>query len=174
MVLQGLRRRGYIHMADNIIPLDLSTFKQLYFRQYTNKQRIVKAFLSFVILIIGGLIYIGFRDRSLLMFSWFEQLGISDEVVVFRNLVKSEGVYGWLKYSLPDGLWVFAYMFLVDAIWNGSKSISSYIFIFSLPGFALLSEFLQYFGLFPGVFDWIDVASYSFAIILYIIIKLIK
>jgi hypothetical protein len=173
MVLQGLRGRGYMYMLDNTIPLDLSTFKQLYFRQYTNKQRIAKVFLSFVILIIGGLIYIGFRDKSLLMFSWFEQLGISDEVDVFRNLVNSEGVYGWLKYSLPDGLWVFAYMFLVDAIWNGSKSISSYIFIFSLPCFALILEFLQYFGLFPGVFDWIDVASYSFAIILYIFIKLI-
>lgn len=161
-------------MIGNIIQLDLSTIKHLYNRQYTTSQRIVKVILSFTILIIGGLIYVGFRDKSLLMFRWFEQLGISGEVNAFRNLVNSEGIYGWVKNSLPDGLWVFAYMFLVDAIWNGSKSISSYIFIFSLPGFALLSEFLQYFGLFPGVFDWIDVASYSFAIILYIIIKLIK
>lgn len=161
-------------MADNIIPLDILTFKQLYYRQYTKKQRIVKVILSFVILIIGGLIYVGFRDKSLLMFNWFEHLGISGKVDGFRDLVNSEGVYGWVKNSVPDGLWIFAYMFLVDAIWNGSKSISSYIFIFSLPCFALLSEFLQYFGLFPGVFDWIDVASYSFAILLYVIIKLIK
>lgn len=161
-------------MVDNIIPLDFSTIKQFYFRQYTNKQRIVKAVLSFAILIIGGLIYVGFRDKSLLMFNWFEQLGISGEIDKFRGLLNSEGVYGWVKYSLPDGLWLFAYMFLVDAIWNGSKSISSYIFIFSLPFFALLSEFLQYLGLFPGVFDWIDVASYLFAILLNVIIKLIK
>ena len=161
-------------MSDNIIPLDISTFKQLYYRQYTNKQRIVKVILSFTILIIGGLIYVGFRDKSLLMFSWFDQLGIIREVDAFRGLVNSDGLYGWVKYSLPDGLWLFAYMFLVDAIWNGSKSISSYIFIFSLPCFALISEFLQYYGLFPGVFDWIDVASYSFALLLYVIIKLIK
>ena len=161
-------------MADNIIPLDFSTFKQLYYRQYTNRRRIVKVILSFAILIIGGLIYVGFRDKSLLMFSWFEQLGISGEVDAFRGLVNSEGVYGWVKNSLPDGLWLFAYMFLVDAIWNGSKSISSYIFIFSLPSFALLSEFLQYFDMLPGVFDWIDVASYLFAILLFVIVKLIK
>ncbi len=161
-------------MAGNIIPLDFSTFKQLYYRQYTNRQRIVKVILSFAILIIGGLIYVGFRDKSLLMFSWFEQLGVSGEVDAFRGLVNSEGVYGWVKNSLPDGLWLFAYMFLVDAIWNGSKSISSYIFIFSLPFFALLSEFLQYFGMLPGVFDWIDVASYLFAILLFVIVKLIK
>ena len=161
-------------MAGNIIPLDFSTFKQLYYRQYTNRQRIVKVILSFAILIIGGLIYVGFRDKSLLMFSWFEQFGVSGEVDAFRGLVNSEGVYGWVKNSLPDGLWLFAYMFLVDAIWNGSKSISSYIFIFSLPFFALLSEFLQYFGMLPGVFDWIDVASYLFAILLFVIVKLIK
>lgn len=161
-------------MAGNIIPLDFSTFKQLYYRQYTNRQRIVKVILSFAILIIGGLIYVGFRDKSLLMFSWFEQLGVSGEVDAFRGLVNSEGVYGWVKNSLPDGLWLFAYMFLVDAIWNGSKSISSYIFIFSLPFFALLSEFLQYFGMLPGVFDWIDVASYLFAFLLFVIVKLIK
>lgn len=161
-------------MIGNIIQLDLSTIKHLYNRQYTTSQRIVKVILSFTILIIGGLIYVGFRDKSLLMFNWFENLGISGEVDLFRDLVNSEGVYGWVKNSLPDGLWIFAYMFLVDAIWNGSKSLSSYIFIFSLPCFALLSEFLQYFGLFPGVFDWIDVASYSFAILLYVIIKLIK
>ena len=161
-------------MAGNIIPLDFTTFKQLYYRQYTNRQRIVKVILSFAILIIGGLIYVGFRDKSLLMFSWFEQLGVSGEVDAFRGLVNSEGVYGWVKNSLPDGLWLFAYMFLVDAIWNGSKSISSYIFIFSLPFFALLSEFLQYFGMLPGVFDWIDVASYLFAILLFVIVKLIK
>ena len=161
-------------MIGNIIQLDLSTIKHLYNRQYTTSQRIVKVILSFTILIIGGLIYVGFRDKSLLMFNWFENLGISGEVDLFRDLVNSEGVYGWVKNSLPDGLWIFAYMFLVDAIWNGSKSLSSYIFIFSLPFFALLSEFLQYFGLFPGVFDWVDVASYLFAILLYVITKLIK
>ena len=157
-----------------MIPLELSTIKQLYYRQYTDMQRIVKTFLSFSILIIGGLIYIAWRDKSLLMFHWFEQLGVIGEVDTIRGLVNSDGVYGWVKNSLPDGLWLFAYMFLVDAIWNGSKTICSYVFIFSLPLFALLSESLQYFGLFPGVFDWIDVASYLFAIILFVIIKLIK
>ena len=148
--------------------------KQLSWRNSTDKKRIVKGVLSFASLIIGGLIYVGFRDKSLLMFKWFDELGISSEVDVFRGLLNYEGVYGWIKYSLPDGLWLFAYMFLVDVIWNGSRAISSYIFIYSLPVFALSSEFLQYFGLLPGVFDWIDVASYLFAILLFIIIKLIK
>ncbi len=154
--------------------MDLSTISQLYHREYTNDQRIFKIFLSFIILIAGGLIYIACREKSLLMFNWFDNLGISSGIDTFRGFINSEGVYDWVKNSLPDGLWLFSYMFLVDALWNGSKSISSYIFIYSLPFFALMSEFLQYFGLVPGVFDWIDVVSYSFAIVLYILIKIIK
>lgn len=142
-------------------------------RQYSNQLRLAKVLLSFLILTIGGLIYVGCRDKSLLMFNWFDQLGLSGAVDAFRVIIDSDGVYGWVKNSLPDGLWLFSYMYLVDAIWNGSKIVSSYIFIYSLPFLALLSEFLQYFGLLPGIFDWIDVASYSFAILLFIVIKLI-
>ena len=153
--------------------MNIAVLKNRYFREYSLKVRIEKTFLSMLILSIGGLIYIGFRDKSLLMFTWFDYLGVSEHIDRFRNLFNSEGVFDWVKNSLPDGLWLFAYMFLVDAIWNGSRLITSYLFIYFLPFLALMSEFLQYFGLVPGVFDWIDVASYLFAILLYITIKLI-
>lgn len=149
-------------------------YKIKYCRKYTMNRRVFKIILSFLILAIGGLIYVGWREKSLLMFKWFEQLGVSNEIDKFRGWVNSEGIYGWVKYSLPDGLWLFAYMFLVDAIWNGTRSIATYIFIFSLPILALMSEILQYCELVPGVFDWIDVISYLFAIMLYVIIKIIK
>lgn len=153
--------------------MDISLLHTRFFRKYSLKDRIERSILSLLILCIGGLIYIGFRDKSLLMFDWFDHLGLSQHVELFRGLFNSEGVYGWVKYSLPDGLWLFSYMFLIDAIWNGSKSIIAYIFIYYLPFLALMSEILQYFGLVPGVFDWIDIASYLFAILLYNIIKLI-
>ena len=154
--------------------MDITIIKSRYFKEHSLKTRIERFILSMLILCIGGLIYIGFRDKSLLMFDWLYHMGFTQHVEAFRSLFDQDGVYGWVKNSLPDGLWLFAYMFLVDAIWNGSKSISSCIFIYSLPLFALLSEFLQYFGLVPGVFDWIDVVSYLFAIMLYILIKIIK
>lgn len=145
-----------------------------FYRRHSIKYRATKVMLSLVILLFGGLVYVIYRDKSLLMFDWFNAIGIGNEIDGLRRLFEREGIYGWVKYSLPDGLWIFSYMFLVDAIWNGSKSISSFIFIYSLPFFALLSEFLQHFGLLPGVFDWIDVASYLFAILLFVITKLIK
>lgn len=154
--------------------MDITIIKSRFFREYSLKTRIEKAILSLLILSIGGLIYIGFREKTLLMFDWFNHIGVSQYIETFRSFFNSDEIYGWIKNSLPDGLWLFAYMFLVDTIWNGSRLMSSYIFIYSLPFFALLSEFLQYFGVVPGVFDWIDVACYLFAILLYILIKIIK
>ncbi len=153
--------------------MDIAILKNRFFREYSLKDRIKRSILSLLILCIGGFIYIGLRDKSLLMFDWFNHLGLSQHVEIIRGVFNSEGVYGWVKNSLPDGLWLFSYMFLVDVIWNGSKSISAYIFIYYLPFLALMSEILQYFELVPGVFDWIDIASYLFAILLYNIIKLI-
>lgn len=153
--------------------MDIAILKNRFFREYSLKDRIKRSILSLLILCIGGFIYIGLRDKSLLMFDWFNHLGLSQHVEIIRGVFNSEGVYGWVKNSLPDGFWLFSYMFLVDAIWNGSKSVSSHVFIYYLPLLALLSEILQYWGVVPGVFDWIDVASYLLAILLYITIKLL-
>ena len=144
------------------------------FRRYSIKYRVAKVMLSLVILLLGGFIYVIFRDKSLLMFNWFNTIGVGNEVDGLRRLFQGEGIYGWVKNSLPDGLWLFSYMFIIDAIWGKSKSISFYLFISLLPLIAIISEFLQFFDLCPGTFDWVDVASYLFAILLYITIKLLK
>lgn len=161
-------------MVDNAHLLEISSMKQMLHRLHTGRGRIAEVVLSFVVLTVGGLIYVGYRDKSLLMFRWFEKLGISNEVDAFREFVNSGGIYGWVKYCLPDGLWLFAYMFLIGSIWGDSKSWRSYVFLYSLPIVALISEILQYFGLLPGTFDWMDIASYLFAILLYETIKILK
>ena len=130
--------------------------------------------LSLVILLLGGLIYVIFRDKSLLMFDWFNTIGISNEVDGLRILFQGEGIYGWVKYSLPDGLWIFSYLFIVDAIWDKERNVVSMIFLWGLPIAAVLSECLQHFDLLPGVFDLMDLASYMLAITLFLIIKLLK
>ncbi|MBR6031103.1 MAG: hypothetical protein IKP36_03985 [Bacteroidaceae bacterium] len=145
-----------------------------YYRHYSLKSRAIRIALSLGILLIGGMVYVAYRDKSLAMFGWFDSIGLSKPVDYIRVLAQSKGIYGWVKYSLPDGLWIFSYMFIVDAIWNGKRNSYSFFFTWSLPIVALLSECLQHFGLCPGVFDWIDMVSYIFAMILFLIIKLLK
>ena len=145
-----------------------------YYRQYSIKNRATRIILSLGILSLGGLIYIIYRDKSLLMFDWFNSIGISSEIDGLRNLFQGEGIYGWVKYSLPDGLWIFSYMFIIDAIWDKERNAASMIFLWGLPLVAVFSECFQYFGLLSGVFDWKDMASYTLAITLFLIIKLLK
>lgn len=141
------------------------------YRRHSIKYRTTKVIISFLILLLGGMIYVIYRDRSLLMFDWFNSIGIGNAVNWLRNLFQGEGIYDWIKYSLPDGLWVLSYMLIVDAIWDGHNNAISNTFLWGLPIVAVLSEFLQYFGILPGVFDWMDVASYMLAIISFMIIK---
>ncbi|WP_241080666.1 hypothetical protein [Natranaerofaba carboxydovora] len=49
-------------------------------------------------LIIGGLIYIGFRPDTLLMFSWFQFLGIDSVVFVLRDYLSQFDLPSWVNY----------------------------------------------------------------------------
>jgi hypothetical protein len=72
---------------------------------------------------------------------------------------------------LPAGLWLFAYMFVIDAVWGKDKNRVSMYFLYVLPLLAVASEFMQFVGLLPGTFDVMDLLSYVSAILLFLIIK---
>ena len=80
-------------------------------------------------------------------------------------------MYGLIKYNLPAGLWLFAYMFVIDAVWGKDKNRVSMYFLYVLPLLAVASEFMQFVGLLPGTFDVMDLLSYVSAILLFLIIK---
>lgn len=133
--------------------------------------RIAEATIGLVALTIGGLIYIRYRSESLLMFDWFHNLGLTDFIEDFRSNSDIPNVYGWVKYNLPAGLWLFAYMFVIDAVWGKDKNLVSMYFLYVLPLLAVASEFMQLVGLLPGTFDFMDLISYMSAILLFVIIK---
>ena len=133
--------------------------------------RIAEAAIGLVALTIGGLIYIRYRSESLLMFDWFHNFGLSDSIEIFRSNDGMPNVYEWVKYNLPAGLWLFAYMFVIDAVWGKDKNCVSMYFLYVLPLLAVASEFMQFVGLLPGTFDIMDLVSYISATILFVIIK---
>ena len=95
--------------------------------------RIAEAAIGLVALTIGGLIYIRYRSESLLMFDWFHNLGLSDSIEDFRSNSEMPNVYDWVKYNLPAGLWLFAYMFVIDAVWGKDNNRVSMYFLYVLP-----------------------------------------
>ena len=115
-------------------------------------------------ILLGGIIYVIFRTKSLTMFSWFENLGLSSLVTILRDKFTSfKGfVPSWFYYSLPDGLWMYSFSSSFIIFINGKKSIFLWLLIPLFTGPVV--EILQLLELFPGTFDIIDIFFYILAI----------
>lgn len=133
---------------------------------------VIKTFISFSLLLIGGAIYLGYRSGNLVMFQLLNKFGYSDFLNSFRDIGTKYSIYDWIKYCMPDGLWLFSYMFLIDTIWDNHKCISYYIFLWILPVIAIISELLQFIMIVPGTFDIMDLSCYLMAIIIFLILKI--
>lgn len=110
----------------------------------------------------GGLIYICFRIESLKMFSWFKSINISKVITTIRNYALNYELLipDWVKFSLPDGLWLFSFISLILITWKNEINSSNLLWLISLPIIALLSEIGQFISIIPGTFDWTDIAMY--------------
>ena len=132
------------------------------------KERSLLSFLSTMFFSCGGVIYVLYRDTSLRMFSWFEQLGLSSYIVQIRECVVVSPP-DWIVYSLPDGLWMYSFFLAMRAIWLKDYSRLSLYTTLILPIFIVLTEILQYFNMFPGTYDAIDLICYTLPIFIYLI-----
>lgn len=122
--------------------------------------------LSIVPLIIGGMLYLGYRSQELLMFRWANFLGLSRIVNSWRKFCFQYPLPEWCYYALPDGLWLLSYILLIYIIWD-SHTWKSIIWIYALPTIAITSELIQLLDSRFGTFDIMDVICYMGAILLF-------
>ena len=112
-------------------------------------------------LFFGGILYILFRSTELKMFKWFSMIGMDNiiylartEFYQIRNILPD-----WIYYSLPDGLWVYSFTSALIIYWhNGVNNVKFWLIIPFFTG--VITELLQFFNLFPGTFDFIDLTFY--------------
>jgi hypothetical protein len=109
---------------------------------------------------VGGLIYILLRPSEHGFFSWINALGLDRWFNHARSLSPSFShlLPDWFVFSLPNGLWAFAYALLITGIWSGSKSWLRYFWLASIPVLVLGFEIMQYPGIIPGTFCIQDIA----------------
>ncbi len=126
---------------------------------FMRKKLLIQHLLS---LTLGGCIYLFFRSDTLLMFDWVEKLLPSKSLEAIRTytLPINKDLPGWVIYSLPDGLWISSYVFLMFSIWGESLSAKSIIWLLLIPIAAMLSEFGQLIDIIPGTFDPLDLICY--------------
>ncbi len=123
-------------------------------------------------LFFGGLIYISFRDTSLIMFDWFNLIGIIDYVNLVRETLQPvrQHIPEWIYYSLPDGLWVYAFTSILHTIWGKNYTKLKYWLILPIT-FGILMEVAQAFNIVRGTFDFLDLILCMTAFILSILLN---
>ena len=111
----------------------------------------------FVPLFMGILIYFFWRNLNLLI--PFQENLIRFEIVNAPN---------WVKYNLPDGLWLYALLSSITIIWGGYPSIQLILWLFSTIILSYISEAFQAIHFIQGTFDWKDCFAYFLALIFFL------
>jgi hypothetical protein len=129
----------------------------------------IKSMVSFGLLFLGGSIYILFRPKSLQMFNWIDNLGLTNLVNRLREDVSELSLGHITLYSLPDGLWLASYIIMVNAIVPKEHKSNLLFWSFLLPAIAIVFEILQIPGIICGVFDIYDLICYLIPLIINVI-----
>jgi hypothetical protein len=119
-------------------------------------------------LALGGLTYVAFRTDSLLMFQWFAAIGLGAPVWHFREAAAAFRPPGAdvLLFSAPNGLWLLSYCMIQSLIWRDRPRTGGLLWVCILYVVAVGSEIFQLLGLLSGRFDIRDLAAYTVAALL--------
>ena len=134
-------------------------YRMAYLFSRTNSHRLY-IILSGLAISIGGMIYILLRPSEHVFFGWISMMGLDHWISPARSLshLFSQLFPNWFVFSLPNGLWAFAYAMLITRIWSGSNSWLKYFWMASIPLLVLGFELLQIPGIIPGTFCIQDIA----------------
>jgi hypothetical protein len=113
-------------------------------------------------ILIGGLIYIASRSKTLKMFNWFEKMNLSNEIETIRNYFVGIELPNWIVYNLPDLLWVFSFTSFLLLIWNKRIEKENLFYILFPMCIGVFSEIGQFFSIINGTFDKLDIIFYVF------------
>ncbi len=107
---------------------------------------------------LGGLIYLTYRAETLLMFSWSKYIGFTDFVNFLRTDIQLQNlaIPNWVKFSLPDALWLFSFTYIILFLWDFKINRQSAFWIILAPTVGLFSELGQLVEVIPGTFDKMD------------------
>lgn len=123
---------------------------------------------AFVLLLAGGLLYLLFRPRTLLLFCVADALGATEAVDSWRAMVASWQLPVFVVHNLPGGLWAASYMLIADALMAGKPWRARLAAVSVIPLTGVASELLQTMHLLPGTPDMADAVCYLAPLFLYL------
>ena len=119
------------------------------------------------LLLLGACIYLFFR-QDVIFISWIEPDILNQIRIKLLENRNNYFIYV-LLYCVPDALWYAALLILQIPFYRLGRLNKVLVHISIILPFAM--EVLQYIGLIPGTFDWLDIFTYCLT---FIIITLCK
>ncbi len=117
---------------------------------------------AFLPILVGALIYTFWRKPTLLVFSWYDFVGLNEQIIQWRSSAQAVRAVlpNWFLFCLPDGLWVYGITAFMAALWiNAPKAY--FIFWISVgPILAIGGELGQLIGFVQGTYELTDIAFY--------------
>lgn len=128
---------------------------------------VLQAVVALSAIFLGGLIYILWRPAEPVFFEWIKWIGLENGLEWARNnyFKLSEFVPDWIIYSLPAGLWAFAYSFIIFRIWNRNQSILRIFWISTIPVLIFGFELLQLTNFLRGTYSFPDLVISALGIL---------
>ena len=122
---------------------------------------IAKVIVATAALLTGGMIYVLWRSESLLLFTWFDALGMGLTVRMLREHAASgsHAFPHWVIFSLPQALWLFSGILYFHSIWRRGSAISYVLWTAIFVAIAFGFELGQFLNVVPGYFDAWDALS---------------
>ena len=130
--------------------------------------RSVTYFSSLLLLALGGLTYVFFRPRTILMFQVIDKMGLGEWVDNLRDGAAYHTLPGWMVYCLPNGLWSASYILLMGTLMNGRNLYELMAWTCIIPALGILSELMQGMGILNGTYDPVDLACYALPYLIYL------
>ncbi|ACB84399.1 hypothetical protein [Natranaerobius thermophilus] len=134
---------------------------------------IFKTVIVTIPLIIGSMIYIGWRPESTLMFFWFDRVGLLELIMQLRELLSYYTIPDWLLYWGPNGLWTLSFTAIMGFIWFTDEPKLGKLWLLVPIIFGITIELGQLMNILPGTFCYGDLIAHGIgAFTAFIILKI--
>ena len=118
-------------------------------------------------LIAGGMIYVLYRPRTLLLFHVADGLGLTTPLAHWRLSAMAFTPPEFVVYSLPAGLWAMSYVLIEGVLVQAFSAQRRWAAVAFVPLLGAASELLQAARLLPGTFDASDLVLYLLPLAVY-------
>lgn len=114
--------------------------------------------ISVFAFLLGGMIYVLFRTTNIIALHWIGSIGPDGWIWEIRSFEPGDrlAIPSWIIYSLPNGLWAFAYALILSFLWIKRSSRIKWFWLATIPVLVFGFELSQYMKILPGTFSMGD------------------